>query len=233
MRVSIMQPYLFPYLGYFHLMEASDVIVLYDDVNYLKAGWVNRNRLLLHGEEFLFTVPVSKGSQNKRINEIRPVIDDRWRQKFENRLYHAYRKSPNFEAISQITKRTFAEEYQDITDMCLMSLKQVYEYLGIDFVWTKASSFAPETRGIGKADRLIQIVKKYEAQQYVNVTGGQELYSKKYFQEHGIDLYFVKSFFREYKQRGDRFVPGLSIIDLLMFNDKEQVKSYFKDFELV
>lgn len=231
--LSIMQPYIFPYLGYFHLIESTDKIVFYDDVNYIKRGWVNRNRILLNNTDYLFTIPTSKASQNKLICEIKPIIDEKWKRKFYNNLEFAYKKAPYYSDVIKLVKETIETEYTDITDLCIKSIEMVYSYLGKSFNYVKSSDYSPETKGLEKADRLIKITKKAEMSKYSNAIGGQTLYNKQYFNENEIELSFVKSKLQEYKQFDNDFIIGLSIIDILMFNDKETTIKYFDDYELI
>ena len=102
LSISIMQPYIFPYIGYFHLIEASDKFVFYDDVNYIKRGWINRNRILLNNTDFLFTIPTLKASQNKLIYEIKPIIDEKWKRKFYSNLEFSYKKAPYYSDVIKL-----------------------------------------------------------------------------------------------------------------------------------
>ncbi len=231
--ISIMQPYIFPYIGYFHLIEASNLFVFYDDVNYIKKGWINRNKILLNEKEYLFTIPMQKVSQNKLINEIKPIIDEKWKGKFYNNLEFAYKKAPNYKNVMELIKETLERDYNDITDLCIKSIEQVYSYLDKDFNFVKSSSYSPETKELEKADRLIKITKKANTKRYLNAIGGQSLYNKEYFKTHGIELYFIKSKIDEYKQFGNDFIKGLSIIDVLMFNDKKTIENFFHNYELI
>lgn len=233
MKLSIMQPYVFPYIGFFHLIEATDKIVFYDDVNYIKRGWINRNRILLSNSDFLFTIPVEKASQNKLINEVRPSIDSNFTNKFFAQIETAYKKAPFYKDVVEILKAVFSEQYDDVSDLAIKSITSVYQYLDKEIKWTKSSIASPETKGMEKADRLIQINKNLGYQSYINAISGQELYRKEYFKNKGIKLNFVKSQKVEYKQFDNDFVPWLSIIDILMFNDKETVKEQFTAHNIV
>jgi len=228
-----MQPYIFPYIGYFHLIEASDLFIFYDDVNYIKRGWINRNRILLNNSDYLFSIPTSKASQNKLINEIKPIIDEKWKRKFYHNLDFAYKKAPYYSDVIKLVKETIETEYNDVTDLCIKSIEMVYSYLGKSFNYVKSSDYSPETKGLEKADRLIEITKKTGMSKYSNAIGGQTLYNKQYFKENGIELSFVKSKLQDYKQFKNDFVIGLSIIDVLMFNDKKTIIKYFDDYELI
>ena len=231
-HVAIMQPYLFPYIGYFHLIDASDTFVFYDDVHYIKRGWINRNRMLNSGKPLLFTVPVSKASQNNLINEQRLVLDENWKHKFLNQLTHSYRKATFFPEVSELVRKVFDQDHGSIANLTIESIKSVFRYLGKQTSFVKSSDCSPSTKGIEKADRLIQITKDLGYDAYVNAIGGKELYSKDYFAAKGVELSFVKSNNINYRQFSGEFVPWLSIIDVLMFNEKELVVEFFSEYSL-
>ena len=231
-RIAIMQPYVFPYLGYFHLIEASNIFVFYDDVNYITRGWINRNRILLNDKDFLFTIPISKASQNKLINETFSSVDEVWRNKFIRTISQGYRKAPYFSQVESLITSVFSENHRSISDLAISSVAKTYEYLGIPFNYTKSSDCSPETRGLDKADRLIEIAKKQGYKRYVNAPGGVSLYTKEYFEANGIELSFVKSIPIQYTQHSSTFVPWLSIIDILMFNDPTVIKGFLKSYQL-
>jgi hypothetical protein len=228
-----MQPYIFPYLGYFHLIESTDKIVFYDDVNYIKGGWINRNRILLNKSDFLFTIPIEKASRNKLINEVRPINTIYFTNKFFAQIETAYKNAPYYKDVVEILRAVFSEQYIDVTDLAIKSITSVYKYLDKDIKWTKSSIASPETKGMENADRLIQINKNLGYQNYINTIGGQDLYSKEYFNSKGVQLNFIKSQKIEYKQFDNDFVPWLSIIDILIFNDKNAVKEQFTAHNIV
>ncbi|MBC2694524.1 MAG: WbqC family protein [Desulfobacteraceae bacterium] len=142
--VAIMQPYLFPYIGYFHLIEASSIFVFYDDVYYIKSGWINRNRILNQDRDCLFTVPISKVSSNKLINETLPILDKKWKKKFYKKLIQNYKKAPFFSDVCEVITSVFEKKYTDITDLAIESILAVYMYLGIEFNYTKSSICSPK-----------------------------------------------------------------------------------------
>lgn len=228
--VAIMQPYVFPYLGYFHLIEAVDLFVFYDDVHFIKKGWIHRNRLLNQGEPLLFTVPIHKPSQNRLILETVPNIDDKWRKTFAAQLQHCYGKAPNYTAVAPAINQLFAKNYPSIAELAIESIQTVYGLLGLTRHFVRSSEEAPETKGMQRAERLVAICRKYNASRYVNSPGGAKIYDKGQFQDLGIELKFIKSSPSDYQQNGDTFVAGLSIIDLLMHNPMSwligQLQSY-------
>jgi hypothetical protein len=230
--ISIMQPYIFPYLGYFHLIECSDTVVFYDDVNFIKAGWINRNRILLNGRDFMFTIPLEKPSQNKLINEIGVKIDQKNFDKFFAQIRSAYGKAPYYPEVVEVLKSVFQNDFKDISDLAINSILMVYEYLGKEIKWLKSSTSFADSKGLEKADRLISITKRMNSDTYINLSGGKKLYDKKYFSDNGIQLGFVESKPIQYKQFENDFIPWLSIIDVLMINHKDEVLQYFEQYKI-
>lgn len=233
-RLAIMQPYIFPYVGYFHLCQASDLFVFYDDVQYTIKGWINRNRILLEGRDYKFTVPVVKASQNRQILETQVAVDSSWRERFGRTLTQAYRNAPQFGRVAELVMSVFDVQEGSISDLAINSVRSVYEYLGLQFPYLRSSLSAPLTLGMDKADRLIAIAKSLGYSRYVNAPGGERLYDRTYFAAHGIELGFVKSGEIRYRQlRSDAFVPSLSIIDVLMFNEPDAVRRILNDYVII
>jgi len=233
-RLAIMQPYVFPYLGYFHLIEASSQIVFYDDVNFIKGGWINRNKILVNGEELLFTIPLKKASPNKKINEVELTLNTKFVKTFLKQIKSAYSKAPFFNDVFPIILELFSHNnYPSVSDFAIKSILLVYEYLNMPIKWDKSSRMLPNTTTLKKEERIIEFCKTYGFNKYVNLSGGKELYSKDYFKENDVELTFIESQFETYDQFNQDFVPGLSIIDVLMFNDKQKVRDYIRSYKLV
>jgi hypothetical protein len=233
-RLAIMQPYVFPYLGYFHLIEATDLIVFFDDVAFRKRGWIHRNRILLDGREHLFTIPVSGASQNKLIHEVGLVADQQWLRKFQLTLRHAYGHAPHFGAVSDMVASVLRGPHRSVADLAIASIAGVYDFLDLPWQHTRSSVCSPGTRGLAGSARLIRIAQDLGADAYVNAPGGRDLYHAEDFREGGLELHFVESLDVEYDQlSGERFVPALSILDVLMFNDKPASRRAFKQFRLL
>ena len=151
MSIAIMQPYIFPYLGYFQLINAVDDFVFYDDVHFIKRGWINRNQILVNGNEFLFSVPLIKASQNKLINEIEVKLDEKWLVQFYLTLEQNYVHAPYFKETFQLIKGVFSSEFITISDLAIASVKLVTEYLGLKTKFDISSISHPETFGMEKA----------------------------------------------------------------------------------
>ncbi len=232
MKLAVMQPYIFPYIGYFQLMHAADKFVLFDDVNFIKKGWINRNNLLVNGQAHLFSIPLKEVSQNKLIHEIYLSDEQKWRGNFLKTLEQAYKKAPYFSSVATLVSDIINFECDKISDLIYHSFCQLNPYLGITTELVRSSSVYPVAHLKGQ-ERIMGICKVEKADSYVNPIGGQELYSKDFFQENGIQLNFIKTNPIVYSQFTKEFIPWLSILDLLMFNSKEELTKILNQYELI
>lgn len=233
MIVSVMQPYFYPYIGYWQLMASSDVFVILDDVNYINRGWINRNRLLLNGEAKYFNIQLSGASQNKKINEINLTGDANAIAKQLQTIRTAYGKAPNFKEVFPVLEACYRYPEPNLAVFLKYSLETVRDYLGIN---TKiaVSSETPKDESLSGQQRILALCHAFQATEYHNPIGGLDLYDKALFREHGIDLFFVKS--RpdiRYKQFEQPFVPWLSILDMMMFNTKKDIGKYLAEYDLI
>jgi hypothetical protein len=231
MKVAIMQPYFLPYLGYFQLVNAVDKFVFFDDVNFINKGWINRNNLLLNGKPHLFTIPLKDMSQNKKINQIETSIDDKWLKTFFKTLEHGYKKAPYYEAVCTLLQLIFTKGSPTIGELTKTSIKRVTEYVGLTTYFVDSSS-GYNNEDLKGEERILDICLQEKANIYINPSGGTGLYKKEVFEAKGVDLKFIKSANITYPQFKNDFVPWLSMIDVLMFNSKEQVKHLLSQYEL-
>jgi len=232
MTIAIMQPYIFPYIGYFQLINAVDKFVIYDDVNFINKGWINRNNILVSGQPHLFTIPLKDASQNKLINEVELMTTDPWKKKFLKTVQQSYQKAPNYIAVFALIEEIIQTETKTIHELTVHALKQVCIYMGINTEIAYSSTVYKNTHLKGP-DRILDICKQENASQYINPIGGMELYEKSKFANEGIRLNFLKSVASPYSQFKNAFVPWLSIIDILMFNDSENINKLLKEYELI
>lgn len=230
--ISIMQPYIFPYIGYFQLINAVDKFVFYNDVSFMKKGWIHRNRILLNGKDFLFTIPCAEISQNRRICDTRIVFNAKEKNKLLMTIEQAYRRAPFFETSYELIEKILFKNFTCIDELAMESIKEVSRFLDLKthFVESK-DRYANEE--LKKGDRLIDICLRENIDSYINALGGQEIYTKEYFKERGVNLQFIKTGLVTYSQFDNEFVPWLSIIDVLMFNEREKISTYLLNFELV
>lgn len=234
MKLAIMQPYLFSYIGYFQLINAVDKFVVLDNVQYINKGWINRNNILVNGQANMFTFSVQKDSREKNINErffAPSYAQDK--ANFLQKLQHAYSKAPMYkEVIGVIEKSLDFTNDANIADSILFNLKQICEYLEIKAQFTKASTIFPE-KNVAGADYILAICEKLGATVYINPIGGTELYDKKLFLDKDIELFFLNTYKIEYQQFKNDFIPNLSIIDILMFNSKQQIAVFLERCEFL
>lgn len=234
--VAVMQPYIFPYLGYFQLISAVDKFVFYDDVNFIKSGWINRNQLLNKNEQLKFTIPLDKPSSFKAINEIEINFNfySKWKDKFFKTLEQTYSKAPYFKEVYPLIQEILKiEKDTNIATLAMESNIKVCEFLDIKTKFTVSSEEFSTSKSYDRKNRLIHICNSVEASKYINALGGQELYNKEDFKKEGVDLFFLKPELKSYPQFDNEFIPGLSIIDVLMFNNIENIKEMLYQYELI
>ncbi len=229
MKLGIMQPYFLPYLGYWQLMNAVDTYVVYDDVAYIKGGWINRNNFLVQGKSKLFTFALDGAGSYKLINKI--AIKDDF-SNFRKLLQFNYAKAPFFKECMELAEKIISYDKSNLGNFLYNSIKVVADYLDFDTKIILSSEIEKGNSLKGK-DKVIHICKLLGVDEYYNAIGGQELYDKNDFARSGIKLSFVKTKITPYKQLKNDFVPGLSILDILMFNPKERVNEMLNEFELV
>jgi hypothetical protein len=233
MKVAVMQPYIFPYLGYFQLIQAADIFVFADDLNYIKGGWINRNRILLGGKAYRLTFPCRGRSQNRRINELELNSESKEYQKLLPTLYQAYHKAPCFKAVFPLVEGLIASDTRNLAEFAIRSVGLICNYLGIDTPLLRTSERFAHTKGQEKSDRLIQICRELHGEQYINPIGGTALYDKAYFKTHGVGLHFLEPRFEPYAQFKQEFVPGLSMLDVIMFNSVDDTHLLLNQYELI
>ncbi|MFC4721182.1 WbqC family protein [Geojedonia litorea] len=232
-RVAIMQPYFLPYIGYFQLIKSVDVFVVYDNIEFSKKGWIHRNRLLLNDEPRLFTLPLKKDSDYLPINQRYLSTDFEIAQgKLLRLIANAYHRAPYYEMVYPLVERILNFKNHNLFDFVHHSLIVLCEYLSIS---TKivVSSTLDIDHDLRFQDKVITICEHLHARTYLNSIGGKTLYDHQSFLSHGIALHFLKSNALSYDQFGASFVPWLSIIDVMMFNSKEDIDVMLNAYELI
>ncbi|WP_417558553.1 WbqC family protein [Mesoflavibacter zeaxanthinifaciens] len=236
MKIAIMQPYFFPYLGYFQLINAVDIFISYDDVNYIKGGWINRNNLLIQGKPNLFTISLEDSSSFSLISQTKIDIKkfSVFKKKFLKTITQSYKRAPYYNDVFPLLENFFDSNNKTfISDIAYDSLILISNYLKLNTKFQKSSIQYADSKGLDRTERLITIIKKNKAQDYINPIGGQDIYDKDYFKLKGIKLHFLQSIKVNYIQLDNDFVPWLSIIDVIMFNSKEEVGHLLNKYTLV
>lgn len=218
-RLAVMQPYLFPYVGYFQLIAAVDHFVFYDDVNYIKGGWINRNRLYLSGKTDWFTLPLRDASPYKKINEIHVRQDGVWKHKLLTSVRQSYGKASYFEQAYALLESIVLSNETSLTTLARESVIAVVRYLGLKTEFS-ISTGRYDNETLHGSERILDICRQEGATEYHNLPGGMALYSAEEFSNVGVELRFMQPSLTEYRQLEMPFKPGLSILDVLMFNDR-------------
>jgi WbqC-like protein family len=231
MKVAIMQPYFLPYIGYFQLIKSSDIFVVYDNIQYTKGGWINRNRYLLNGKDAYFGIDVKHDSYFLDVVE-RRVAHDFNAKKLLNKLEAAYRAAPHFQQGFSLLRESMCSREDNLFRFIKHSIDKVVERLEISTRIVVSSDIGVDHR-LKAQDKVLAICRALNATTYINAIGGVELYSKEVFEESGFELKFIKPRLVEYRQFDNEFVPWLSIIDPLMFNHVDTVKSMLDAYDLI
>jgi len=241
-----MQPYFFPYIGYFHAIHAVDKYIIYENLDYIKDGWMNRNRVLIKNQSPSYlSVMVEGRSSNKKTNEIELNTSFNWRRKLLNKVFFNYKGSPFFDESYLLIEECINID----SDMLFMYnskiVKKLAEYLELDteiqydnrhFLTLEkkiAAGIIDDAKFEAKSKRVFEICKHENADVFVNAIGGRALYDKIQFKENGIDLYFVETEEIEYNQFSANFHPNLSIIDVLMHNGQDRTKDLLNNYKLI
>lgn len=232
MKLGIMQPYFFPYIGYWQLINAVDKYVIYDDVNYIKGGWINRNRILSNGSAIYFNLPIIGASSNKLINEVKVNVDEKMINKTLKTIKGCYEKAPFYKEIYPLLEKILTNNEENLALFLKFSLEVIAEYLDIQTEFILSSEL-DKNNNLKSQEKVIHICKLLDATDYYNAIGGQNLYSYDAFKENDINLFFLKTELIEYQQFKNQFISGLSIIDVLMFNSKDECLKQLSCFELI
>lgn len=227
-----MQPYFLPYIGYFQLIAAADIFIVYDNIKYTKKGWINRNRMLQNGQDVMFSLPLKKDSDTLDVLQ-RELATDFDRDKLLNQFKGAYRKAPYFNQTFPLLEQIVRHEEQNLFRYLHHSIVKTCEHLSIT-TEIRISSDIDIDHSLTSQDKVLALCVTTGASIYVNAIGGMDLYSKGAFREKGIELKFIKSKPFEYAQFGAEFVPWLSIVDVMMFNPLDTIqKCITTNYELI
>lgn len=236
MKLAIMQPYLFPYIGYFQLINYVDKWIVFDDTQYISKGWVNRNRILhpdIQKEWQYFTIPLKKHSRDSRIKDISINEQIDWRQELLGKLSSYKRKAPHYSETMEFVYECIEYKNESLSEWLIHSLKTTCEYLQIVFDYSVFSPDDINTEKVRHAGQwALEIADAVGAKEYINPHGGYSIFIEDEFIERGIELRFLKPGLTPYVQRRGCFTSGLSIIDIMMWNDRGTIHEMLSDFDV-
>ena len=236
MKLAIMQPYFLPYLGYFSLIKHTDEFILFDTVQFIRHGWIERNRILKPSDGWQYImVPLKKHSRETLIKDIEINNDQQWKEKILAQLQHYKKQAPYFSNVIDILNEIFSKEYATIVDLNLASLKTVCNYLGINTPIQVFSLMNIDIEPANAPDEwALNICKALgNVDEYWNPPGGQSFFDRKKYENAGINLKFHSAILTDYDQKRNVFEPGLSIIDVMMFNSVDEINKMLDNYELI
>jgi hypothetical protein len=233
MKLAIMQPYFLPYIGYFQLINSVDEFIIYDNIQYTKKGWINRNRILSNGKDHLITLPIKKDSDY--LDVVKRELSKSWekdKSKMLNIIKSSYGKSPYFQETFELISKCLNNSEVNLFKFIYDSIVLMNDHLEIKTPIIISSTIDTD-HTLKSQDKVLSLCKKQNADIYINSIGGVELYNKETFKQNNIELNFIKSNPIQYTQFNNEFVPWLSIIDVMMFNSRDQIKEYLNNYTLI
>ncbi len=233
MKLGIMQPYFLPYLGYFSLIKHTDQWVVFDTVQYIRHGWIERNRILKPADGWQYiSIPLQKHHRNTLIKDIK-IRDEDWRARIFAQLNH-YKKAPYFYSTIKVLEDCFNISTNDITLLNVHVLKQICKYLNINFNYQIFSEMNLSIVFVkAPGDWALNISKACHADTYINPPGGMDIFDSQAFKNAGIKLEFLSTNLTPYSQYRKTFEPGLSIIDVMMFNSVDEINNMLNNYQLI
>lgn len=235
MKFAIMQPYFFPYLGYYSLIKKSDRFILFDDVQFIRHGWIERNKTLkpVEGWQYI-SVPLEKFSLGTKINEVRIRLAENWRDKLLRQLEHYKKRSPFYNQAMDVVRSSIDIETDSIIELNKNILIETCKYIGIPLIVDTFSSMELKIEPVTHpGEWALNITKALGGSEYINPVGGVDIFKKEQFDASGITLNFLGNNLMPYSQRRSAFEPGLSIIDVMMFNDPIKIRLLIDDTYLL
>lgn len=232
MKIGIMQPYFFPYIGYFQLLNMVDKYLVFDDGQYAKNKWAYRNKILINGAPGYFRVTLLKANPAQQFNEIRISNDIKEKSKKIRTLDLAYKKAPHYSEVMPMLEQFLIADYDNLSEYNVASNKLVCDYLGIKTEILLSSELNTD-KTLKKQYSIFDECRTLGGDEYINSIGGMELYDFEEFRENGIELAFLKSDDITYPQFGNEFVPDLSIIDVMMFNSVPEIQNMLNQYTLI
>jgi hypothetical protein len=235
MKIGIMQPYFFPYIGYFQLIAATDYYIFFDTPQYKIRSWMNRNRIINITKGFTYiTVPIVKAPRTTRFKDIKIDNSQEWRKRIMSQLDVYKKRAPHFDAVKNLVELILNDSGDCLSELCINSVIICCDYLGISLKYDVFSKMDIDVSSLWKSDEWsLNITKALGYDSYVNAFGGMSFYDKDKYKTAGIELQFIQSIIEPYDQKVGRFESGLSIIDVMMFNSVEEIKKMLERYKLV
>ena len=234
MKLGIMQPYFFPHMGYYSLIHHVDRWIFFDTVQYIRRGWINRNRILKPQEGWQYIqVPVRKHAREMPIKDVRVSDANDWRGRAFRQLEHYQKIAPYYEDVTEFLRDALENDLSSLAELNAHLIAKTFAYLALPFEYEMFSAMDLRLGEVAApGDWALEISRELEASEYINPPGGREIFDKERFAAASIQLQFLTANPAEYSQRRREFIPGLSILDVMMFNSRDEIHGMLNDFEL-
>ncbi len=235
MKLALMQPYFLPYLGYFSLIKSADHFVFFDTPQYIRRGWMNRNRIIhpKDGANYI-TIPIEKAPRETPINKIKISYSSDWVQKIFGQLEVYKKRATHYKEVVSLLQDILKEKYTHLSLLNIESTLQICKYLEMDVDHSVFSKLEVNVETAKSADEWgLNTTKALGYTTYINPPGGMGLYESDKYNKAGIKLEYIKNRLSPYNQHNQPFIPGLSIIDAMMFCSVNEVKSLIDDYEIL
>lgn len=234
-KIAIMQPYFFPYIGYFLLINQADKFIFFDTPQYIRRGWVNRNRILKSKTDITYiTVPVKKSSRDTTIMNTEIDYSNNWRETILGQLVFYKKLAPNYNNVIDLVKSLLENKVSTISELNIYTTIEICKYLNIDSSFDTFSQMSISLPKINEPDEwALYITKELGYQIYLNPPGGISFFDVNKYTRENIELQFLKATLEPYIQKIGHFESGLSILDIMMFNSEKEIKSMLNNFEVI
>jgi len=218
------------------LIKYCDEWIVFDDVQYISRGWINRNRIIHPSklEALYISVPVKLDSHNDKIKDVLIDISSDYINKIMGQLESSYKKrAPYYKEVSTLIEECLKGRKEKLLDLHIYSLEKICDYIGIEFKYKIFSEMNIDLPVINDPGEWAPYISNSEgADVYVNPPGGKDLFNQSLFDSLGVSLEFLSANFKEYNQKKKSFLPGLSIIDIMMFNSTDEIQTMLSDFNI-
>ena len=234
MRLAVTQPYFFPYLGYLAIIKHSDCFVVFDTPQFIRHGWIERNRILKPNEGWQYIkVPLEKNISKTNIKDVKIKNTVDWQRKIIAQLDHYKKKARYYRQVMDLLNEVFSLKTNSIVKLDAFALEKIFEYLDLTFNYSIFSEMDMKIKEPQAPDEwALNISKAMGADEYINLPGGKKIFNENKYKKEDIELHFMKLNLREYNQKRKTFEPGLSIIDVMMFNSPETIRDMLDDYKL-
>ncbi len=236
MKIAIMQPYFFPYVGYFSLIKHTEKFILFDTVQFIRHGWIDRNRVLKQNDGWIYVqVPILNKGRDVKIIDLKIDNNQDWKNKIFSQLKHYKKTAPYYFKVIHLLNEIFLFEYDSIVLLNLQILKSICAYLNIENHIEIFSDMNLKIDEVKSPDEwALNICKSLNTiSEYWNPPGGISFFDKLKYNKEGIELKFCSVILKDYNQKRSNFVNGLSIIDVMMFNSPEEINLMLDQYEFI